>query len=133
MVGVGSQYAVAAVDAAGDYLDGSKTYSLTLPAGIPAKDFWSFVLYDPQTRSMLQTPGTSYPSIGSQSGHISTNADGSTTILFAPEAPEGDNSNWVQTVPGKGWFTILRLYGPLEPWFDRSWRPGEIELIGEPG
>jgi len=132
MVGVGSQYAVAAVDAAGDYLDGSETYSLTLPAGIPAKDFWSFVVYDPQTRSMLQTPGTSYPSIGSQSGLIKVNADGSTTIWFGPEPPEGDNSNWVQTVPGKGWFTILRLYGPLESWFDRSWRPGEIELIGDP-
>ena len=131
MVGVGSQYAIAAIDSAGDYLDGSKTYSLTLPAGIPAKDFWSFVVYDPQTRSMLQTPGTSYPSIGSQSGQINTNADGSTTIWFAPEVPEGDNLNWVQTVPGKGWFTILRLYGPLESWFDRTWRPGEIEVAGD--
>jgi hypothetical protein len=129
MVGVGSQYAVAAVDAAGDYLDGSKTYSLTLPANIPAKDFWSFVLYDPQTRSMLQTPNTSYPSISSLGSEIHSNADGSTTVWFGPEPPEGNKVNWVQTVPGKGWFTILRLYGPLESWFDRSWRPGEIELI----
>jgi hypothetical protein len=131
MVGIGSQYAVAAVDADDNYLDGSRNYSLTLPAGIPAKDFWSFVVYDPQTRSMLQTPRTNYPSIGSQGGQINTNADGSTTIWFAPEAPEGDNLNWVQTVPGKGWFTILRLYGPLESWFDRSWRPGEIEVAGD--
>ena len=62
IVGVGSQYAITAVDANGDYLDGAKTYSLTLPAGIPAKDFWSFVNYDPQTRSLLQTPSTPFPS-----------------------------------------------------------------------
>ena len=131
MVGVGSQYAVAAVDVAGDYLDGSKTYSLTLPAGIPAKDFWSFVIYDPQTRSMLQTPGTSYPSIGSQSGKVRENDDGSTTIWFGPAPPAGKENNWIQTVPGKGWFTILRLYGPLESWFDKSWKPQEIEVLND--
>jgi hypothetical protein len=127
MVGVGSQYAVAALDAQGRYLDGSKTYSLTLPAGIPAKDFWSFVNYDPQTRSLLQTPGTPFPSISSQSGTVQSNPDGSTTIWFGPEPPAGRESNWVPTVPGKGFFTVLRLYGPLEPWFDQTWRPGELE------
>jgi len=129
MVGIGSQYATAAVDANGDYLDGSRTYSVTLPAGIPAKDFWSFVLYDPQTRSMLQTPRTVYPSISSQGSAVEPNADGSVTVYFGPNAPEGKENNWVQTVPGKGWFTILRLYGPLEAWFDKSWQPGEIELV----
>ena len=129
MVGIGSQYAIGAVDANGDYLDGAKTYSLTLPAGIPAKDFWSFVNYDPQTRSILQAPGTTKPSVSSQSGEVQANADGSTTIWFSPEPPEGMESNWVPTVAGKGWFTILRLYGPLEPWFDKTWRPGEIEQV----
>ncbi|MCB9378841.1 MAG: DUF1254 domain-containing protein [Holophagales bacterium] len=125
-VGVGSQYAVACLDANGDYLDGSKTYSLTLPAGIPAKDFWSFVNYDPQTRSLLQTTTTAFPSISSQSGTVEANADGSTTVWFGPEPPSGKESNWVPTIRGKGWFTVLRLYGPLEPWFDQSWRPGEL-------
>ena len=129
IVGVGSQYAITAVDANGDYLEGSKTYSLTLPAGIPAKDFWSFVNYDPQTRSLLQTPGTSFPSVSSQSGTVQSNADGSTTIWFGPEPPAGKESNWAPTIPGKGWFTVLRLYGPLEPWFDQSWRPGELEPV----
>ncbi len=131
MVGVGSQYAVAALDAEGNYLDGSKTYELTLPAGIPARDFWSFVNYDPQTRSLLQTPSTPFPSVSSQSGSVQSNPDGSTTIWFGPEPPAGKETNWVPTVPGKGWFTVLRLYGPLEPWFDGSWRPGEIELINQ--
>ena len=126
IVGVGSQYAVTALDANGDYLDGSKTYSLTLPAGIPAKDFWSFVNYDPQTRSLLQTHSTPFPSISSQRGAVQSNTDGSTTVWFGPEAPAGKASNWVPTVPGKGWFTVLRLYGPLETWFDQSWRPGEL-------
>jgi hypothetical protein len=129
IVGVGSQYAIAALDANGNYLDGSKNYSLTLPPGIPAKDFWSFVNYDPQTRSLLQTPTTQFPSVSSQSGDVVANADGSTTIWFGPEPPAGKESNWVPTVPGKGWFTVLRLYGPLDPWFDKTWKPGEVELI----
>jgi hypothetical protein len=129
IVGAGSQYAVAALDANSNYLDGSKTYAVTLPAGIPAQNFWSFVNYDPQTRSLLQTPTTVFPSVSSQSGTVQANADGSTTIWFGPEPPAGQESNWAPTVPGKGWFTVLRLYGPLEPWFDKTWRPGEIEIV----
>jgi hypothetical protein len=128
-VGVGSQYGIATVDSEGNYLDGSKTYRVTLPKGIPAKDFWSFCLYDPQTRSMLQTPGTVYPSLGSAAGDVQPNEDGSVTVWFGPQAPEGKEKNWIQTVPGKGWFTVLRLYGPLEAWFDKTWQPGEIELV----
>ena len=98
MVGVGSQYAIAAIDTDGNYLDGSKTYTVTLPNGIPAKDFWSFVNYDPQTRSILQTPSTAFPSVSSQNGEVQTNPDGSTTIWFGPEPPAGQESNWVPTV-----------------------------------
>ncbi len=58
-----------------------------------------------------------------------SNPDGSTTVSFGPEPPPGMESNWVQTVPTKGWFTILRLYGPLESWFDKTWKPGEIEIV----
>ena len=128
-VGVGSQYAIAAVDADGNYLDGSRTYRLTLPKGIPAQDFWSVTLYDPQTRSMLQTPRTAQPSLSSQSNSPQWNDDGSCTVHFGPKPPRGKESNWIQTVPRKGWFAILRLYGPLESWFDGTWKPGEIELM----
>jgi hypothetical protein len=128
MVGVGSQYAGAFRSADGEYLDGAKTYKLTLPAGVPAKDFWSLVVYDNQTRSMLQT-NQRYPSVVSQRG-VQANADGSFDIWFGPEAPVGKESNWVQTIPGKGWNVLLRLYGPLDPWFDQTWRPGEIVLQG---
>ncbi len=87
------------------------------------------MLYDPQTRSMLQTPRTVFPSLSSQSGDVEMNADSSYTVWFGPEAPEGKESNWIQTVPDKGWFVILRLYGPLGSWFDKTWRPGELELL----
>ena len=128
MPGVGSQYAGAFRDANGQYLDGSKTYRLTLPPNIPAKNFWSIVLYDPQTRSTLQTDNP-FPSLNSLTGNVTSNADGSVDIYLGPEAPDGDASNWIQTMPGKGLFLIFRLYGPLEPWFDKTWRPGKVELI----
>jgi hypothetical protein len=128
MVGVGSQYAAAFVDSQGKPLDGGKTYRLHLPPNIPAKDFWSILLYDNQTRSMLQTDEP-HPSIGSQKKGIIFNPDTSVDVYFGPKPPAGKESNWVQTVPGKGWNTLLRLYGPLEPWFDKTWRPGEIEEL----
>jgi hypothetical protein len=127
MVGKGSQYPWTPTDANGNPFDGSKTYKLHLPPHIPAKDFWSVIVYDTQTRSMLQTDQR-FPSVSSQNTALKINADGSVDVWFGPKAPAGMEHNWVQTIPGKGWFMILRLYGPLEPWFDKTWRPGEIEL-----
>ena len=128
MVGQGSQYPWTALDADGEPFDGARTYRLTLPKDIPVKDFWSVIVYDVQTRSMLQT-NQAAPSVSSQNKDVKINADGSVDVFFGPKAPEGMDSNWVQTIPGKGWFMILRLYGPLEPWFDGSWKPGEITLV----
>jgi hypothetical protein len=128
MVGVGSQYAAATTDSAGKALDGGKTYKIHLPPNIPANNFWSFVVYDNQTRSMLQTDAQ-FPSIGSQTKGIVINSDTSVDVWFGPSAPKGHESNWVQTVPGKGWNVLLRLYGPEQSWFDKTWKPGEFELV----
>ena len=128
MVGLGSQYAGVAKDKDGNYLDGSKTYKLNIPANAPAKDFWSVVVYDPQTRSQLQT-SQPFPSKNNKRDKLMMNADGSVDLYFGTKAPEGKEANWIQTVPGKAWFAYLRLYGPLDPWFDKTWQPGEVELV----
>jgi hypothetical protein len=128
MVGAGSQYLMAFKGGDAQMLDGSKTYKLHLPPNIPVKNFWSLVVYDNQTRSMLQTD-QQFPSMGSQRKGIVTNPDTSVDVYFGPTASAGHEANWVQTVPGKGWNIILRLYGPLEPFFDKTWRPSEIELV----
>ncbi|QDS89175.1 hypothetical protein EC9_33720 [Rosistilla ulvae] len=128
MVGKGSQYALAFVDKEGEPFDGSKNYKLHIPANAPAKNFWSVVVYDPQTRSELQT-SRPFPSKNNKRDPLVENADGSVDLYFGPKAPEGKENNWIATEPSKGWFTVLRLYGPLEPWFDKTWRPGEVELV----
>jgi hypothetical protein len=128
MVGKGSQYAVAYTDAGGKPLDGSKTYKVHLAPNVPAKDFWSFTLYDNQTRAMLQTD-QQFPGVSSLDEDMQPNADGSFDVYFAPEAPPGKASNWIQTVPGKGWNMLFRLYGPLDPWFEKTWRPGDPTLV----
>jgi len=127
-IGKGSKYALAFVDSEDNRLDGGKTYRLHLPSNIPAKDFWSVVIYDNQTRSMLQTD-QQFPGLGSSKEGVVINPDTSVDIYFGPKAPKGKESNWIQTIPGNGWNTIFRLYGPLEPWYDKTWRPGEIELV----
>lgn len=126
-VGAGSQYAAAMVDANGNAFDGGKTYRLRLPPNIPAKQFWSLIPYDTQTRSVLQNDQRD-AGLSSESGTVAANADGSVDIYFAPTRPSG-RENWIQTVPGKSWFVYFRLYSPLEPWFDKSWRPGDIEAV----
>jgi hypothetical protein len=132
LTGVGSQYLIANVDAAGDPFDGAKTYRVRLPKDIPAARFWSLTLYDNQTRSMLQTEQR-YPRAGSQeypSPAAEAEADGSTVVYFSPTQPDDvAPGNWIQTDPEKGWFTILRCYSPLASFFDKTWRAGEIELV----
>lgn len=126
--GAGSDYAMASLDADKKPLDGAKTYRLHLPPNVPVHDFWAVTVYDTQTRSQLQT-SQKFPTVGSQTEGMQQNADGSYDVYFGPEAPEGKKGNWLQTVSGKSWFPLLRMYGPLEPWINKTWRPSEIELV----
>ncbi|MGI9530968.1 DUF1254 domain-containing protein [Lutimonas sp.] len=127
MIGIGSQYVSGYRDNKGDFLMGENNYKLHLPAGIPAKDFWSVTLYHPDTRSLLEN-GMIKPSINSYD-KPEVNEDGSVDLYFGPKAPIGKEKNWIKTIPGEGWMTLIRLYGPLEPYFDQSWKPNDIEKI----
>ena len=126
--GVGSNYGFCAKDKNEEILFGEKNYKLHIDADVPAKDFWSIVVYDPQTRSMLQTD-QDFPNKNSQKDPIVYNADGSCDLYFGPTAPKGKEANWIQTVPGKAWFVLFRTYGPLETWFDKTWQLNDFELI----
>ena len=119
---------IATYDANGKALDGSRNYKIHLPPDIPASNFWSVIVYDNQTRLIIRTDQP-WPSVFSSSKKLVVNRDSSVDVWFGPKAPHGNENNWIKTIPGKGWNMILRLYYPLEPWFDKSWRPGEIEEV----
>ncbi|ADE54720.1 DUF1254 domain-containing protein [Coraliomargarita akajimensis] len=123
--GTGSDYGCIYLDADKQPFDGSKTYKVSLPPDAPIANFWAITIYDTQTRSMLQTDQAA-AGIDSFKEGLRYNRDGSIDIYFAPKAPPGYQNNWVQTIPGKSWFSIFRMYSPLKAWIDQEWRPSEI-------
>jgi hypothetical protein len=126
MLGKGSVYMWTFKGGDGKWLDGGQSYRLHLPPDIPAATFWSTVVYDVWTRSMLAN-GQPAASKNSYDPAIATNDDGSVDLFFGPEPPTEGEGNWIRTVPGKGWFMIFRLYGPLEGYMDGSWKPSDVE------
>ena len=126
MENVGAKYPAAYMDADGNFLRGSQAYVLHLPADIPAATFWSVTVYDPVTGSGLDN-GQPFPSLNTMDKPIQ-NSDGSTDIYFGPKSPSS-GKNWIATVPGRGWFTLLRLYGPTKAFFEQTWKPDDIKKI----
>ena len=127
--GKGSDYGIIFIDADKNPMDGRKNYRLHLPPNVPVNDFWSATVYDAQTRSMLQT-SQQFPALDSLNKNLKKNADGSYDIYYGPKPPKGMEDNWLQTIPGKSFWIGFRMYGPLEDWIEKRWRPGEIELLG---
>jgi hypothetical protein len=127
VVGLGSQSFWTARDAAGAPLDGSRSYRLRLPASVPVAKLWSIVVYDAQTRSMLRT-GQTVPAV-SHPASTYTQEDGSIEIHFGPSRPRRRGGHWIQTIEDKGWFVRFRFHGPLQPLFDKSWKPGDLEEV----
>lgn len=125
--GKGAAYMIAFTDGAGTPLSGGSNYKLSLPANIPAANFWSVTLYEAENASGLAN-GQPFPSLGSRD-KPALNPDGSTELFLGPKAPEGKKDNWLATVPGKGYFAIIRLYGPTEAAIDRTWKPGDMERV----
>lgn len=124
-VGKGSVYEIGSMDNKGNMLSGSKVYAVTLPGPIPARSFWSFMVYDNHTRSILETDQKT-GGVDSKLSGMKKSKDGSVTIYFSPKAPKGKEKNWVQTVPNKGYTVLLRLYGPEKEWFDKTWKPSDF-------
>jgi hypothetical protein len=125
--GKGAMYMIAFTDSEGDALSGGNNYRLVLPPDIPAGNFWSVTLYEAENGSGLAN-GQPFPSLGSRD-KPAANSDGSTDLFLGPKPPEGKEGNWLATVPGRGYFAILRLYGPGEEALNRTWKPGDIEKI----
>ena len=125
--GPGGNYVQAFKDKDGNRLDGGKSYRLHVPANAPAAAFWSLTLYDTATRSMIQNP--SNDSARSSLDKLKTNADGSIDLYFGPKSPAGMESNWIQTVPGKGFYPMFRFYSPKAGLFDGTWKLPDIELM----
>jgi hypothetical protein len=115
-------------DSKGNLLDGGKKYKLFLPPDIPASDFWSIIVYDPFSRLIIHTD-QSWPSVFSTNKNLVFNNDCSVDVWFGPETGKGEDGNWIKTIPGKQWYMILRIYYPLESWFDKRLRPVEIAEI----
>ncbi|MFK8252896.1 DUF1254 domain-containing protein [Ancylobacter terrae] len=126
--GRGAAYAITFNDAEGKPLIGKDSYRLNLPANIPAEMFWSVTLYEAANASGLATEQRRFPSLGSRDKPV-RNADGSTDLFIDPKPPEGKEANWLPTAPERGFFAILRLYGPTEAAIDYSWTPGDFEKL----
>lgn len=126
VIGMGARYVTTFKDANGDYLNGSHSYHMHLSPKIPAGIFWSVTLYDSLTASGLDN-GQPFPSLNQMDKPL-TNADGSTDLYFGPTSP-GDGKNWLATVPNKGFFVILRLYGPTQAYFDKTWKLDDVAKV----
>ena len=123
--GQGARYMIAFTDGNGDPLVGERNYRLNLPPNVPAANFWSVTLYEAENSSGLAN-GQPFPSLGSRD-KPARNSDGSTDLYLGPTAPAGKSGNWLATVPGRGYFAILRLYGPTETAINNAWKPGDFE------
>jgi hypothetical protein len=127
-VGQGSLYWLACRDAGGEYLDGGRTYRLTVPLPVPAALFWSVTCYDSQTRSEV-VADQAQAALRSLFEDLSPDGARQADLYFGPEQPQGSEGRWIQTAPGRGWFCYFRIYGPQQPAFDGSWRPGDITAL----
>ena len=124
---VGQAYLGSYFDNTGNWLDGGKNYTLNVPANPPAVNFWSITIYDVATRCLIDNPQKNADL--SSRKDLMKNADGSVDLYFGPKAPAGKEKNWVQTLPGKHWFTYMRFYGPTQAYFDKSWKMDDIKEV----
>ena len=127
IVGMGAKYGAAYKDSNGEYLQGENTYRIDPPANPPANILWSVTVYDAETAAGVDAAEQIYPSLNSMN-NLAYNNDGSVTFHIGPQPPQ-DAQNWLKTVPGRGWFSLIRWYGPTQEFFDRKYKPGDFVKI----
>lgn len=128
-LGAATFYFVSAKDTAGAWLDGGEDYKLTVPAYVPAKQFWSAVVHDVETAAWFTDLPINKEGIASFTQDLEKNQDGSVDVYFGPKAPKGKATNWLPTVPGKKFFLIFRFYGPEPSLFNKSWKLNDVEKL----
>src|SRR6516162_3308013 len=117
--GAGSLYWLGNRDTPCAFVDGGKKYKLTVPLPVPGRLFWSVTVYDAATRSEIKT-AQNKAALRSLFELKDTGDAKSIDLYFGPKAPSGQEGRWVETIPGRGWFTYFRIYGPEGPAFDRT-------------
>lgn len=127
IVGMGAKYGAAYKDSEGRYLRGENTYRIDLPPNPPANILWSVTVYDADTAAGVDAAQQIYPSLNSMNDLL-YNDDGSITFHIGPQPPE-DAQNWLRTVPGRGWFSLIRWYGPTQEFFDHKYKPGDFVKV----
>lgn len=127
VLGSGSFYFGTYTDSQGEGLSGDRTYRLNVPPNVPVRDFWAFTVYDQDTAALFRE--SPRPTIDSLDESLQRNADGSVDIHIGPEAPAGNESNWIYTPRGSAWFPWFRAYGPEAALMDRSWVLPDIERL----
>jgi hypothetical protein len=124
-LGPGQFYLMSTKDKKGASLDGAMTYKLSVPANVPAAQYWSAVVYDRATHALIRDVAS--PSKSSLTPGLQSNRDGSVDLYFGPVAPSGKESNWTPTKPGGRFEVLFRIYGPQKPLFEKTWVLPDVE------
>jgi hypothetical protein len=126
-LGMGQFYLINIKDKDGESYDGGKTYRLAVPPNVPVEQYWSVTAYDRETHALIKNVARA--SRASNNTEVKQNADGSVDIYVRPQAPAGQESNWIPTDPARKFELMFRLYGPTKALFDKTWKLPDIEWV----
>ena len=123
-----TQYLFPLADKNGNELQAGKTYSFTMPAKVPVEQFWSLIIYDLDTFAFIYNPLERAGLSSFDLPNMQKNSDGSVTLYFGPEPPEGMENNWIPTA-GKRPIPTIRFYGGTEEFWNKSWEMPDVEMV----
>lgn len=129
--GAGQVYMTTKRDSQGRMLRADKTYKLHVPAKVPVGQFWALTLYSENTRRPYDNGGKEIRSVNldSRMKDLKYNSDGSVDLYIGAKAPDGYEKNFMKTVGHDGWFVYFRLYAPEQPFFDKTFKLSDFEMV----